>query len=49
MMINAPKQLWRTVKKKDIFEERRTHTEENRRSTENHREKTSGETILCEP
>ena len=49
MMTSAPKQLWKTVKKKDIFEEKRTHTEEKRRSTENHRENTSGKRILCEP
>jgi hypothetical protein len=49
MMTNAPKQQWKTVKKKDIFEERRTYTEENRRNTEDHRENASGKTILCEP
>ena len=38
MMINALKQQWRTVKKKDIFEESRTYTEENMKTTECHRE-----------
>jgi len=50
MMTNALKQQWKTVKRRDIFEELRTYTEENRRSTESHREIVSSLlVILCEP
>jgi len=44
MMINDLKQLWKTGRRRDIFEKGRTYTEENTRSTENHREITSGKT-----